>query len=203
MGTDKRWAKVATGWSKQDGPVELVVYPTPTPENPKRAGWTLKGSVVLPAGLFVTPKTPLLVISASDVDNKDEDVARFCAERFLATLKRTYEWNDSLLKGMKDRGVDAMHFQCVYMVLCNSAGVVHVKEGAFFADQGGFDSGWGANWQMVLADGIESARYIGTCVLNGAKEYHRQAGYVPDVAARMGAIGGFDLKYGPRCRREP
>ena len=45
-------------------------------------------------------------------------------------------------------------------VLIKEAGV-YVKEGEFFASQGGLDSDWGSAWEQIEAKTLHEARRIG------------------------------------------
>ncbi len=52
-----------------------------------------------------------------------------------------------------------------YYIHRNSAGVVFVKESAFFAKQGGLKQDWGRNWISITANSIEDARLRGDQIL--------------------------------------
>lgn len=45
-----------------------------------------------------------------------------------------------------------------YYVLNKGNGIIFVKEGDFFESQGGLQSKWGKNWEIIWADSIEHAR---------------------------------------------
>jgi hypothetical protein len=63
----------------------------------------------------------------------------------------------------------------VYMVCCNGAGSVFVKELIFFRSQGGFEQQWGLAWKPVVAESIEDARRVGCEAFTEARPYERQA----------------------------
>lgn len=52
-----------------------------------------------------------------------------------------------------------------YYVVRNSGRCVFVKEGVFFASQGGLTADWGKHWTKITAASIEHARRIGGAVL--------------------------------------
>lgn len=63
----------------------------------------------------------------------------------------------------------------IYMVTCNWAGAVFVKDYDFFKSQGGFTQEWGKGWKPVVADSIPTARKLGCEMFEGARPYEQQA----------------------------
>ena len=70
---------------------------------------------------------------------------------------------------------DLKNDQQSYMVCCNIAGSVFVKEYQFFVSQGGLPDNWGKNWIRIEASSIENARLQGTKLFANARPYENQA----------------------------
>jgi len=72
-------------------------------------------------------------------------------------------------------GAEGEPVRDVYMVHCNAAGSVFVKELEFYRSQGGFKERWGDAWRPVIATSVEDAREKGCKLFPEARPYEQQA----------------------------